>query len=122
MNTPLVIGIHAPPDSALLDSRTKPLVAKGQESKTFAPERAILNVGAAPEGGTPSRIVWFEWSTMNRWFCASIASPHGLLKCALVPEALFVPGTRATPPIVVTTQLVPSGVILRRVLLNWSLT
>src|SRR5436190_3983293 len=122
MTTPLVTAVHGPPDGLLLDSRTKVLAAKGQESKTFEPERAILNGGAAPERGTPSRMAWLERSTMNRRPCSSIARPHGLKKCALVPSPLFVPCARATPPMVVTTQLVPTGVIFRRVLLNWSLT
>ena len=50
---PLVIATHDAPVGLLLDSRTKPLAANGQESKTFGPARAILSKGEAPEAGTP---------------------------------------------------------------------
>jgi len=53
MTTPLVIGVHGPPEGVLLDSSTKPLAANGQESKTFGPARAILSKGSVMEAGTP---------------------------------------------------------------------
>ena len=63
---PFVIRVHVPFEVEPLDSSTKVLAAKGQESNTVGPERAILKTGAALETGTPSRMVLFEWSTINR--------------------------------------------------------
>ena len=81
----------------------------------------VLTTQLAPLGAT-FRIVWLRRSATKRLVALSTATPAGRLKRALVLVPSLLPLVLADPAMVLTTQLVPTGLSFRIVSFSVSAT